>query len=464
MNIPVLVLEKRLRKRYATLVQQHLHSAHPLACGLRALPTLKSSYAAAQAAWRFFANPRTSLATLVQPLHEAGRQAVAESTAEYVLAVHDWSALHYYHHTAKTDQTQLSHAHDRGYELASTILVDAAHGNPLAPMEIRLRAEGVVYSTREPTPAPDAVRLDELRPTMQAVADLHLARPVVHIIDSEADSVAHLRDWHQDGRLFVVRVSDSRRWVRYRGESRHLSDVVADLDRRRAFRDSRSVTYHDQPARQWIAEAEIVLDRPAQRHRQRRVGKRKRRRGKIGRPKKGSRRRGASHRVRLPGAPLRLRLVVSDIRNEAGELLAQWLLLTNVPDTVSAATIALWYYWRWRIESFFKLLKSAGQEVEHWQQETAEAITKRLVVASMACVVVWQLARAEGPDAEAVRALLVKLSGRQRRRGVAWTLPALLAGLWVLLAVQGVLETMDVEEFRRLAELALPRTIYRGSG
>ena len=56
--------------------------------------------------------------------------------------------------------------------------------------------------------------------------------------------------------------------------------------------------------------------------------------------------------------------------------------------------MALWYYWRWRIESYFKLLKSAGQQVEAWQQGTAEAIAKRLVVASMACVVVWRLARA----------------------------------------------------------------------
>jgi hypothetical protein len=31
------------------------------------------------------------------------------------------------------------------------------------------------------------------------------------------------------------------------------------------------------------------------------------------------------------------------------------------------------------IESFFKLLKSAGPYVEHWQQETAEAVAKRLL-------------------------------------------------------------------------------------
>ena len=33
--------------------------------------------------------------------------------------------------------------------------------------------------------------------------------------------------------------------------------------------------------------------------------------------------------------------------------------LSNVKD-IDASTIALWYYWRWKIETFFKLMKSAG--------------------------------------------------------------------------------------------------------
>ena len=79
-----------------------------------------------------------------------------------------------------------------------------------------------------------------------------------------------------------------------------------------------------------------------------------------------------------------------------------------MPDT----QIAQWYYWRWKIESFFKLLKSAGHSIEQWQQETAAAIAKRLLVATMACVVVWQLARSEEPEASTLRQLLVRLNGR----------------------------------------------------
>jgi hypothetical protein len=118
--------------------------------------------------------------------------------------------------------------------------------------------------------------------------------------------------------------------------------------------------------------------------------------------------------------------------------------------------VALWYYWRWRVETYFKLLKGAGQQVEHWQQETGRAIAKRLLVAAMACVVVWEVARGEGEEAEALRALLVRLSGRQPGWGKAHTEPALLAGLWVLLSAPELLEHSDLDEVRRLARLARP--------
>ena len=138
-------------------------------------------------------------------------------------------------------------------------------------------------------------------------------------------------------------------------------------------------------------------------------------------------------------------------------MLATWYLLTNIPADADPSTIALWYYWRWRIESFFKLLKSAGMNVEQWQQESAPAIAKRLLVASMACVVVWHLARSQAPQAEEARNLLVRLSGRQVKRTKKFTMPALLAGLWVLLTMTEVLESYSPEELRELAHIALGR-------
>jgi hypothetical protein len=117
-----------------------------------------------------------------------------------------------------------------------------------------------------------------------------------------------------------------------------------------------------------------------------------------------------------------LRLVVSEVRDAHGKVLAQWLLLSNVPAGVSAAELALWYYWRWRIETYFKLLKSAGQQVEQWQQRSAGAVARRLWVAGAALVLVWQLARTDSPAAAELRTVLVRLSGRQMKRGCPWTI------------------------------------------
>src|SRR5262249_2734886 len=147
--------------------------------------------------------------------------------------------------------------------------------------------------------------------------------------------------------------------VRHEGRSRLLPEVVTLLTTQGAFSDARAVVYHGQQARQWVAQTQVVLDRPAKEH---------------------------GGRARKPGKAWGLRLVVAQVRAEDGAVLAQWLLLTNVPAAVSAERVALWYYWRWRIETYFKLLKSAGLHLEQWQQETALARAKRLTVASMACV------------------------------------------------------------------------------
>ena len=135
------------------------------------------------------------------------------------------------------------------------------------------------------------------------------------------------------------------------------------------------------------------------------------------------------------------------------KLLAEWLLLTNVTD-IEGSEIALWYYWRWQIECFFKLLKKAGHDLESWQQETGLAILKRLLVVSMACVLVWEIAASKGKKADAFRAFLIKLSGRQMKWGKPFTNPALLAGLWVYFSMQEVLSSYSSEELSIFQETA----------
>ncbi len=422
-------MEPRLQLRYRQLVLEHLRVSDPVAAGIHALavPGLADGFAAVIGAHRFLYNDSATLPRLIEPLHQLARQWRQQAPRSWGLVVHDWSLLSYPSHQRKTDQTKVNNG--RGYELTTLLLVEGSAGQPVAPLEVRLRSAKGVFSSRTPAPGKKAYRIDEVLHSMQAVADVGLDGPLVHVIDREADALAPYRAWQAAGQHFLVRARGSRK-VRRQGEELSLADLAGRL----SFRRCREVTYKGHKAVQHVAEAEVVLDRPAWRHR---------------------RRGGRVINERVPGPPITLRLVVSRVCDPSGRTLAVWYLLTNLPAEVDTATAALWYYWRWRIESLFKLLKSDGQQVEHWKQPDGEVIAKRLVVAAMACALVWRLERQPSAEAVALRSLLVRLSGRQMKWGKESTAPALLAGLWVLLAMLEALEQHSVEELRRFKQLVL---------
>jgi hypothetical protein len=410
----------------------HLQATQALASGIHAIPVVSSSFAATLGAHRFLNNRRISLRSLARPLIDAGRQEALTTCDRYLLVVHDWSQLMYPNHTKKRDRVMLSSNHvPEGYELQTALLVGDRDGLPLAPAVLSLRAADGVHCSRSGWVRPAASPLDELDPTMTFVEQQKLGFPLVHIIDAEADSVGHYRQWSERrGRLFLVRADD--RLVEHAGEERKCSAIRQELRQQNGFAQVREVRYHGRRAWQWVCEVPVRLTRPAQRNRP-----------------------GTGDRQRIHGPPLDLRLVIAEVRDEEGNVLAVWHLLSNVAADVDAGTLALWYYWRWSIETYFKLLKSAGMHVEEWRQHTAQAIARRLLVASMACVTVWQLARSQHPQAAPARKLLVSLSGRQMKHRREFTLPALLAGMWTLLAMLEVLQTHSVDELRELARIAL---------
>jgi hypothetical protein len=432
-------LDVRLSERYQRLVQGHLGQAKATAAGLHALPLEPSGLAAAMAGWRFLHHPLVTLPRLAEPLLAHASKAMADHCRRHVLVVHDWSHLDYYGHSSKKDRLQGSTPREMGYEIRTTLAVDDATGQTLAVLAQDLEAQDGVHSSRFDSVQPVASHLDALADVFAFARQHTPARLTpVHIIDREGDSVQHLRAWHAQGHLFLVR-GDIDRVVKHQGQERQLGLLPDDLEAAGAFRPSREVLYHGKKAVQRVAEAEVVLHRPGHQSRVQGEGAQKK-----------------TVKKRVKGEPLTLRLVVSRVYGPGGELLATWLLLSNAPGEVAAAEVALWYYWRWLIESYFKLLKSAGQEVEHWQQETGEAIARRLLVAAMACAVVWQLARDPAPSARLLRGLLIRLSGRQMGYGVEFTEEALLAGLWVYLAMLDVLEEQSPDDLRALAGTLFP--------
>lgn len=156
----------------------------------------------------------------------------------------------------------------------------------------------------------------------------------------------------------------------------------------------------------------------------------------------------------IEGEAFAAKFVVSRIVDADGKLLAQWYLLSNV-FSESAQTLATWYYWRWQIESFFKLLKQQGLQLEDWQQESGLAIAKRLLIASQACVFVWQLQQENSDQAHEIKSFLIRLSGRQMKKNRPVTAPALLEGLWLFLLLMDTLDHFPLDQLKQFRECIL---------
>jgi len=396
-----------------------MQHAKSTAAGVSVPAGFENSFAVTQATWRFFANERVTPQALVEPLRVFASGQIAgmappantDTTAlPYVLAVVDWSKLDYKKHSAKHDIVQVSNKQDIGYDLTTQLLVNAQTGQPIAPIQMLMKTAFGTLSTATAEPQTHEHHLEQVLPLMREAEAMKFRATMIHVIDREADSVFHLRAWDAAGFKFLVRGDDDR-IVRWRGEHVNIHKIKAQLEAEGAFQQSRNVTIKGKPGVQYVAETEIVLDRPA-------------------------RRKDDGRSVVVPGDAITLRLAMAKVVDPVtGEELSVWHLLTNVPADVSTETIALWYYWRWNIESYFKLMKSGGQELEHWQQESGSAILKRLLVASMACALVWSLQKNESPESEEFKRVLVRLSGKRLKRGHPPTPGILLSGLFVLLRI-----------------------------
>ena len=414
-----------MSKRYQQLVEESLSTNDALSSGLRSLPDEISSFASTQAAWRFYKNDSVTLQKLQEPLLQAAHDSVVTHCKDYGLIIHDWSRLNYRKHQSKLDKYAISHKTDVGYDLQSSLLISDQTGRPLAPVAQRLVTANGSYSTYQHNKLDDNVasHLDEVTTCIDYLQQQAFAKPLVHIIDREADSIGHIRQWQENGHLWLARAKDHTT-VTFEQHTLTCPQIADRL----SFKKTREVSYHGKAQWQWVAETNIVITRKAC------VRKNQK-------------------RTTVAGEPVAARLVVSRVMSDAGETLAQWLLVTNVQG-VEASEITLWYYWRWKIESFFKLLKSGGHNLESWQQETGLAIAKRLLVVSMACVTVWEIAATDSEEVRLLRTFLIKLSGRQMKWGMEFTNPALLAGLWVFLSMLEVMESYSLEELAVLRKTA----------
>lgn len=415
--------DERLEKRWLFLVRSQMKVSSHLAAGVGGLPNLTAAFAATQAAWRFYNNERIEFQELIAPLRKYVQTQVSATQSPFLLVAHDWSKLSFPGHGSRCDMAELSSESDIGYEATVSMAISADDGAPMAPVELHLKTGNGILSTRG-SEVSDLIHLDQILPTMQASLGWNLGKPIVHIIDREADSLRHYREWDAAGHKFLIRADDRR--VMCNGKEIKLSQIRSEVGLQGAFQAAGPALYHGRVARLEVAEVAVVLHRSGRKT----VNKK---------------------RVLVPGDPLPMRLILTRVLDEEGKQLAVWYLLSNVPvEWADAANLARCYYWRWRIETYFKLLKSHGFQLENWLQETAEAILRRILIVSMAAVTVWHLLADDSEPATEFKQILVRLSGRQTKRKQPFTAPALLAGLCSLLAMMATLEKYDLSSLGAL--------------
>ena len=366
---------------------------------------------------------------MIEPMHQAVRTEFARKPGVF-LNVIDWSTLAFGNHASKTDRVKLTHANDVGYDLTTALIIRGDDGSTIAPVMITLTNSDGVLSTRNDIPPVDLCHVDQTLGIMQHVRDMGFDAPIVHVIDREADSVNHWRQWNAEGHLVLVRAKD--RVVLHNDRETTLITLADTLRIQGEFQSAGPARYHGRPANLFVAETAVVLFRPGKRN----VGKQK---------------------IEIPGPPLPLRLIVTEVRDDDGKVLARWLLLTNVPaDLADAATIAKWYYFRWKIENFHKLLKSSGWQLEGWLQHNGERLLIKLLLAVGACTSVWALERRTDPESVSFQHILMGMSGRQTKRRRPVTTTGLLAGLWVLQNSREALNIHGPEKLNSLMENHLP--------
>ena len=403
-----------MHKRYIQLVT-HFTSQGKSTNAMKTPFDNNQTHSHTQAFYRFVNNDNVTIAELSKPILENAKSNIAAHCHEYALMVHDWSRIAL-NHDNKHDKLQMTHHHDVGYELQSSLVLSDKNGLPIAPIAqnlITAKAQLSTYgNTRKDT------HLNELGCRMQWHETQSFDKPLLHIIDREADSAQHMRDWAQAGYRFLVRVK-APNTLTFQGENKSTQAIAEEMN----YRDYKTIDYKGRYALLKVAESNITLTRKAK-------------------PKVND---SSGKRLKpQTGEPLELRLICTRIEDKEGRLLASWYLLSNTQ--LSAEVLAQYYHYRWQIESYFKLLKSAGHHMENWLQQSSEAFFKRALIVAQSCVLVWQLMLDQSRQAQELKTLLIRLSGRRVKYKRPTTAPALLDGYMMLLGAYELMQSMTFEE------------------
>jgi len=399
----------------------------------------KDALAQVQAVWRFLNNPNVTIKALFAPVTTHLEQEIENQCDEYVLVASDWSNIDYKNHESKSDRIYVKGKNtckQNMYDLQSSLALSDRTGEPIAPMVHNLKTSKNIYSTYDDNIDMNLTHMEELLIRANYIRDnIKTDKKKVHITDREADVIASMRAFNKENHLLLFRGKDNSK-VQYFDE-----DLKKDIDIKQGELAKRlplgkvvkSIKYRKKDVTIYANECNITITRDATKSTKTKDGK-----IKI---------------IKTPGKPLNLRFIVERLVDKDGNIVAQWILLSNIfDDKVTASTLANWYYYRWKIESYFKLLKSSGFNLEEWQQRDPLAIFKRLLVVSNSSMFVWKIANDKSANAKRLRDILIQLSGRQMQRKIEWTYPALLGGLESYLTTVDLLTRFSIDEIFKIKD------------
>ncbi|WP_242688786.1 hypothetical protein [Photorhabdus tasmaniensis] len=191
----------------------------------------------------------------------------------------------------------MTHKTDVGYELQSSLLIDASSGLPVAPLGQTLTDNLNCHSTLTETLPEPLTHLDALTADITRLEALGLEKTLVHIIEREGDPIGHMRTLSEHGFYWLIRGKEGHR-VQYQGSTKKLGEVADGL----TFRIRGQVDYKGKKAHLAVSETEVIITRAAK-------------------PKRIDTHTGK--RVKAdPGKPLDVRLVVVRLSDDAGNDLA----------------------------------------------------------------------------------------------------------------------------------------------
>ncbi|MFW1946253.1 transposase, partial [Acinetobacter guillouiae] len=202
---------------------------------------------------------------------------------------------------------------------------------PIAPLDQTLCDATGRYSTFTDEHKIKETHLNALCEQIEHIESLPIEKKLVHIIDREGDSIAHLRLLNQQEHLFLIRGKEGNR-VEYQGEDVKLREVSDQIP----TTQTHTIQYKGNCEQLYVGETQISITRNARPMQKDETGKRVP-------PQKGK--------------SLTVRLIVVEVKNKQGKSLSRWSLLSNVSSEIPSIELATWYYWRWKIENYFKLLK-----------------------------------------------------------------------------------------------------------